>query len=151
VVGFTPRPLYPQRKSPRYPLDRRLGEPQSRSGLRQKLCMHILSPMLATGPAHLILLDSVTLIMFDDRYAIANVQCLDKCVLLFNNTAIGLPSVPPSNVRPSLHHFTGAPRPHPPSRPLLWSMVPASTAPSFSQQPPVSAARVRCVVSVTVL
>jgi hypothetical protein len=25
VVGFTPRPLYPQGKSPRYPLDRRLG------------------------------------------------------------------------------------------------------------------------------
>jgi hypothetical protein len=26
-------PLYPQRKSPLYPLDRRLGGPQSRSGL----------------------------------------------------------------------------------------------------------------------
>jgi hypothetical protein len=32
VVSFTPRPLYPQGKSPRYPLDRRLGGPQSRSG-----------------------------------------------------------------------------------------------------------------------
>jgi hypothetical protein len=32
VVSFTPRPLYPQGKSPWYPLDRRLGEPQSRSG-----------------------------------------------------------------------------------------------------------------------
>jgi hypothetical protein len=32
VVIFTPRPLYSQRKSPRYPLDRRLGGPQSRSG-----------------------------------------------------------------------------------------------------------------------
>jgi hypothetical protein len=32
VVSFTPRSLYPQRKSPWYPLDRRLGEPQSRSG-----------------------------------------------------------------------------------------------------------------------
>jgi hypothetical protein len=29
VVNFTPRPLYPQGKSPRYPLDRRLGGPQS--------------------------------------------------------------------------------------------------------------------------
>jgi hypothetical protein len=31
-VNFTPRPLYPQRKSPWYPLDRTLGGPQSRSG-----------------------------------------------------------------------------------------------------------------------
>jgi len=32
VVSFTPRPLYPQGKSPWYPLDRRLGGPQSCSG-----------------------------------------------------------------------------------------------------------------------
>jgi hypothetical protein len=32
VVSFTPRPLYPKRKSPWYPLDRRLSGPQSRSG-----------------------------------------------------------------------------------------------------------------------
>jgi hypothetical protein len=32
VVSFTPRPLYPKGKSPWYPLDRRLGGPQSRSG-----------------------------------------------------------------------------------------------------------------------
>jgi hypothetical protein len=32
VVSFTPRPLYPQGKGPSYPLDRRLGGPQSRSG-----------------------------------------------------------------------------------------------------------------------
>jgi hypothetical protein len=32
VVSFTPRPLYPQGKSPWYPLYRRLGGPQSRSG-----------------------------------------------------------------------------------------------------------------------
>jgi hypothetical protein len=32
VVSFTPRPLYPRKKSPRYPLYRRLGVPQSRSG-----------------------------------------------------------------------------------------------------------------------
>jgi hypothetical protein len=32
VVNFTRRPLYPRGKSPRYPLDRRLGGPQSRSG-----------------------------------------------------------------------------------------------------------------------
>jgi hypothetical protein len=32
VVSFTPRTLYPQGKSSWYPLDRRLGGPQSRSG-----------------------------------------------------------------------------------------------------------------------
>jgi hypothetical protein len=34
VVSFTPRPLYSRGKSPRYPLDRKLGGPQSRSGRR---------------------------------------------------------------------------------------------------------------------
>jgi hypothetical protein len=32
VVSFKPQPLYPQRKNLQYPLDSRLGEPQSRSG-----------------------------------------------------------------------------------------------------------------------
>jgi hypothetical protein len=32
VINFTPRPLYHQGKSPRYPLDRGLGGPQSPSG-----------------------------------------------------------------------------------------------------------------------
>jgi hypothetical protein len=32
MVSFTPRPLFPRRKNPRYPLDTRLGGPQSRSG-----------------------------------------------------------------------------------------------------------------------
>jgi hypothetical protein len=32
AVRITTRPLCPRGKSPRYPLDRRLGEPQSRSG-----------------------------------------------------------------------------------------------------------------------
>jgi hypothetical protein len=34
VVSFTPLPLYLRGKSPRYPLDRRLGGPQSRYGRR---------------------------------------------------------------------------------------------------------------------
>jgi hypothetical protein len=34
VVSFTPLPLYPRGKSPRYQLDRILGEPQSPSGRR---------------------------------------------------------------------------------------------------------------------
>jgi hypothetical protein len=37
VVSFTPRSLYPREKSPRYPLDRRLGGPQSRSDDVEKL------------------------------------------------------------------------------------------------------------------
>jgi hypothetical protein len=36
AVSFTPRPLYPQGKSPWYPLDRRLGGLQSRSGRSSK-------------------------------------------------------------------------------------------------------------------
>jgi hypothetical protein len=32
VVSFTPRPLYPQGKSPLYLVDMRLGGPHSRSG-----------------------------------------------------------------------------------------------------------------------
>jgi hypothetical protein len=31
---FTSLPLYPRGKSPQYPLDKRLGEPQNRSGRR---------------------------------------------------------------------------------------------------------------------
>jgi hypothetical protein len=34
VVSFTTWQLYPRRKNPQYPLDRRLGGPQSRSGRR---------------------------------------------------------------------------------------------------------------------
>jgi hypothetical protein len=36
VVSFTPRSLYPQGKSSRYPFNRRLGGPQSRSGRREE-------------------------------------------------------------------------------------------------------------------
>jgi hypothetical protein len=32
MVSFTPRPVYPQGKNSWYPLDRRLGGPQSHSG-----------------------------------------------------------------------------------------------------------------------
>jgi len=32
VDSFTPRPLYPPGKEPQYPMDRRLGGPQSWSG-----------------------------------------------------------------------------------------------------------------------
>jgi hypothetical protein len=42
VVSFTPRPLYHQRKSPPYPLDKRLGGPQKRSGQRLLLLLLLL-------------------------------------------------------------------------------------------------------------
>jgi hypothetical protein len=32
VVSFTPQPIYPHGRGPRYPFDRRLGGPQNRSG-----------------------------------------------------------------------------------------------------------------------
>jgi len=40
VVSFTPRPLYRRGKSPRYPLDRRLGGPQSLFSERGKWGKH---------------------------------------------------------------------------------------------------------------
>jgi hypothetical protein len=42
VVSFTPLPLYPRANSLRYPLDRRLSEPQSRSEKQRE--MKILDP-----------------------------------------------------------------------------------------------------------
>jgi hypothetical protein len=38
VISFTHRPIYPQGKSPRHPLDRRLGGPQSRSQRDAEAC-----------------------------------------------------------------------------------------------------------------
>jgi hypothetical protein len=38
VVSFTPRPLYSRGKNPRYPMDRRLSEHQSRAGRKKKIC-----------------------------------------------------------------------------------------------------------------
>jgi hypothetical protein len=49
VVSFTPRPLYHWGNSPRYPLDRRLGGPQSQSGRREE--GKILDPSGLTRPA----------------------------------------------------------------------------------------------------
>jgi hypothetical protein len=48
VVNFTPRPLYP-----RYPLDRSLGGPQSRSGRRGEVKMNsdpsVVQPVATEG------------------------------------------------------------------------------------------------------
>jgi hypothetical protein len=49
VVSFTPRPLYPLGKIPWYPLDRRLGGPQSRSGRRGE--EEIFDPTRTRAPA----------------------------------------------------------------------------------------------------
>jgi hypothetical protein len=50
MVSFTPRPLYPQGKSPWYPLNRKLGGPQNRSGhgVQDKN----LSPYRESNPDH---------------------------------------------------------------------------------------------------
>jgi hypothetical protein len=42
VVSFTPWPLYPRGKRPRYPVDRRLGAPQNRAGRggEEKISQH---------------------------------------------------------------------------------------------------------------
>jgi len=47
VVSFTTQPLYPRGKSPRHPLDRRLGEPHSRShhGSEEKKSLPLPSPL----------------------------------------------------------------------------------------------------------
>jgi hypothetical protein len=43
-VSFTPRPLYSEGKIPQYPLDRRLGEPQSKSRRVDKGKIYITAP-----------------------------------------------------------------------------------------------------------
>jgi hypothetical protein len=50
MVRFTHRLLYPEGKSPRYPLDSRLGGPQSRSGHGAK--RNIPSPRRKSNPVH---------------------------------------------------------------------------------------------------
>jgi hypothetical protein len=47
VVSFMPGPLYSQGESPQYPLDRRLGGPQSQSGLCGPCRMQIYFQMLS--------------------------------------------------------------------------------------------------------
>jgi len=46
VISLTPRPLFPLGKSPRHPLNRRLGGPQSRSGCFAEISDH--SPTVQT-------------------------------------------------------------------------------------------------------
>jgi hypothetical protein len=50
VVTFMPRPLYPQGKSPWYPLDRRLAGPQSQSGQGGE--EKYFQPLLGLKPPH---------------------------------------------------------------------------------------------------
>jgi hypothetical protein len=49
VVKFTSRPFYLQGKTARYPLNRRLGEPQLRSGLLEERTSSCLCPESITG------------------------------------------------------------------------------------------------------
>jgi hypothetical protein len=50
MVSFTPLPLYPRGKKPRYPLDRRVGGPQRRSRRRGEKS----SPYLDSNPDSLV-------------------------------------------------------------------------------------------------
>jgi hypothetical protein len=52
MASFTPLMLYPQGRSPRYPLDRRLGGPQSQSGHREEEKNLTLSGIEPRPPAH---------------------------------------------------------------------------------------------------
>jgi hypothetical protein len=54
VVNFTPLPLYPRGKSPRYALDRRLGGPQSRYSIaRRTVLVSCCKPIKsASAPCH---------------------------------------------------------------------------------------------------
>jgi hypothetical protein len=54
VVSITPQPLYAREKNPRYPLDRKLGVPQNRSGLHGE--EKILAPTGTRTPTPLLLL-----------------------------------------------------------------------------------------------
>jgi hypothetical protein len=57
VVSFTPRPFYPQGKSPWYPLDRRPGGP--RAGLDAVVKRKIPSPCRDSNPDHSAVLKTV--------------------------------------------------------------------------------------------
>jgi hypothetical protein len=50
MVSFTPQQLYLHGKSPRYPLSRRLGGPQNRSGLREEEKKFLTLPGLQLRP-----------------------------------------------------------------------------------------------------
>jgi hypothetical protein len=53
MVNFPPRPLYRLGKSPRYPLDRRPGEPQNRPGrCGEKKTFYPLPGIDLSHPAH---------------------------------------------------------------------------------------------------
>jgi hypothetical protein len=51
MVSFTTRPLYPWGKSLRYPLDRRLGGPQSRSGRHGEVKILVYPGTLNSDPS----------------------------------------------------------------------------------------------------
>jgi hypothetical protein len=82
VFSFTPRPLYPRGKSPRYPLDRKLGVPQSLSGRRgeEKILDSTGTRTPTFGrPAH-----SQSL----SRLTVVGIYCMYKMVIRFNVLAL---------------------------------------------------------------
>jgi hypothetical protein len=54
------------------------------SGFRTKiLYAFVFSPMLATFPAHLILLDYIILIIFSEQYKLCDLSCWEESVALY--------------------------------------------------------------------
>jgi hypothetical protein len=54
VVDLAPQPLYPEGKGPQYPLDRRLGEPQGWSSVKEKISQPLprIEPQSSNHLAH---------------------------------------------------------------------------------------------------
>jgi hypothetical protein len=100
VVGFTPRPLYSQGKSLWYPLDRRLGGSQSRSGRGGEeknsqspqgiiiiitnivFCNSALLNLCTAGHIHG---SDTSVHVFVDRVACANAyrQCISESIIIY--------------------------------------------------------------------
>jgi hypothetical protein len=105
VASLTTRPLYPRGKSPRHPLDRRLGRPQSRSGRRGKEKIlgptgtRIRTPIFVPQIALAIGIFVVTLKSSNNFYALVLIDLVVGfiCCIYFNFLSVLVPG-------PYTHH-----------------------------------------------
>jgi hypothetical protein len=88
MVSSTPRPLYPRRRSSRYPLYRRLGEPQSRSACISNFAKVSWKLCAPTGMPQQLLLCSVR--VSTQGHNVQGVSCLCsaswRCIICFPHT-----------------------------------------------------------------